>query len=99
MEKNRDGTLPPIPLSCCCPSAGSAESFISLPPSIPFPPSLPPSLPHLEQGTEFVIDPRYEVTRRLGNGAYGVVVAAKDTITNTPVSSEGGRGKEGGKDN
>ncbi|KAM3569793.1 hypothetical protein VYU27_008118 [Nannochloropsis oceanica] len=38
------------------------------------------------EGTEFVIDPRYEVTRRLGNGAYGVVVAAKDTITNTPVA-------------
>lgn len=38
------------------------------------------------EGTEFVIDPRYEVTRRLGNGAYGVVVAAKDTSTGTPVA-------------
>jgi len=33
-----------------------------------------------------VIDPRYEVTRRLGNGAYGVVVAAKDTVTGKAVS-------------
>ncbi len=47
-----------------------------------------------------MIDPRYEVTRRLGNGAYGVVVAAKDTVTGTPVSSKGGRdrGQEGGSD-
>lgn len=36
-----------------------------------------------------MIDPRYEVTRRLGNGAYGVVVAAKDTVTGKAVSRKG----------
>ncbi|EKU21961.1 mitogen-activated protein kinase 4 [Nannochloropsis gaditana CCMP526] len=52
-----------------------------------FPPFIPSAFHSaFPQGTEFVIDPRYEVTRRLGNGAYGVVVAAKDTVTGKAVA-------------
>jgi hypothetical protein len=55
-----------------------------------FPPFIPSAFHSaFPQGTEFVIDPRYEVTRRLGNGAYGVVVAAKDTVTGKAVSRKG----------
>jgi len=66
-----------------------------------FPPFIPSAFHSaFPQGTEFVIDPRYEVTRRLGNGAYGVVVAAKDTVTGKAVSRkrrEKDRGRQGGR--
>ena len=39
-------------------------------------------------GTRFEIDKRYEIIDPIGSGAYGVVVAAKDTTV--AASAEGG---------
>ena len=36
--------------------------------------------------TQFLVDDRYQLTRALGRGAYGIVVAAKDTISGQKVA-------------
>lgn len=38
------------------------------------------------QGTQFVVDQRYELIKPIGHGAYGVVVAARDTVNETKVA-------------
>ena len=47
---------------------------------------------YMVMGTRFEIDKKYEIIDPIGSGAYGVVVAAKDTSLATP-------GKEGGESN
>jgi len=47
---------------------------------------------YMVMGTRFEIDRKYEIIDPIGSGAYGVVVAAKDTSVATP-------GPEGGESN
>ena len=37
-------------------------------------------------GTTFVVDKKYEFIKKIGHGAYGVVVSALDRKTNTKVA-------------
>jgi len=41
---------------------------------------------HVVRKEKFILDRRYEPTRKLGRGAYGMVVQAKDTKTDTKVA-------------
>ena len=45
-----------------------------------------PKVQYKVKGTTFEVDNRYEVKKKIGQGAYGLICAAKDTVTGDTVA-------------